>query len=620
MLLKAQGKRDSKFIFFRRVFIVTLLQLMCFSLLFFRLFKLQIIEHFKYKKVAKNNYQATTIILPKRGIITDRLGNVLAENKPNFNLKIKKEHAEGKQRETLEFLSNYIPLTRKEIDKIIEDMDKTLPFIPISIKERLLYNEIFRIEEVMYKMPGVFIEEQSYRFYPQKHVGSHILGYLGYVTKNDREADHSVELTHENYRIGKIGVELAYEQQLRGQVGVKLQELDNIRRIVDEKDLILPKLGEKVELTIDWNLQDFIAKELHGISSACTVMNIHNGEILAMVSSPTYDPNSFTRGLSNSEWIKLSEDPMGSLLNKNIQSTWAPASTFKVAVALAALEEGIISEHDTFLCKGHIEWENGSKTYCWKRSGHGNVNVRQSLAMSCDVFYYEVAQKLGINKLKKYAELLGYGQYLLTGFAEEKQGNIPNRRWKKEKYDKNWNIGDTINASIGQGYVTSTPLQNAVVFARLCNGGYRVFPHVTKKQAFGRNMVDRGVTNFTKLPFNSKNVRIIYEGLNDVVNSDFGTSKKQRLKWNDWQMVGKTGTAQVVRLHESHLSNPENIPWRFRDNALFVGVAPYHSPKWVVSVFIEHGGKDGGGGSSVAAPIAKSIFEKIHELEQTWII
>ncbi len=608
---------ERKRIFTRRSFIVGGVQASLVGLVGYRLFDLQVLQSHKFKTMSDKNRISFRVLTPKRGLIADCFGSVLAKNRKSFQLNITREHATNPEASLVK-LKKFIPLSDAEIEDILERMRVRPSFVPVLVKDNLIAAEAFSIEEASFDLPGISVEQSDSRFYPYNEIGAQILGYVGSVDKETLETDSDVLLEQPGFRIGKDGTERAYEKALRGRAGSKRVEINVSGRVVDILESSAAHQGHNVVLTIDWDLQKFIHDQLTGLSAAAVVMDIHTGKIMASVSTPSYNPNKFARGIKHNEWAALNESKMAPMQNKSLRGAWSPGSTFKIIVALAALEEGIVTARDTHFCRGYSEWGNGYKKYCWSRSGHGHVNLAASLAESCDVYYYEISQQLGIDKISKYAKMFGFGERPIPNFPGQFKGIVPTRKWLKQRYNQDWTIGDTLNISIGQGYIVATPLQNALSFARLANGGYAVTPRIIRDDVHPWGVWPYKDKVFPKINVKSENLNLVLKGLYDVVYGAKGTARSSALPFKDWQMIGKTGTVQTRRITPEErargITKDEDRVWDFRDHANFVGIAPYHAPRWVVSVFVEHGG----GGSSVAAPIAKEIMLKVKERESLW--
>ncbi len=611
--------KQRKSVFTRRIMLLGTLKIGLVSLIMSRLFRLQILEHRKFIKQSDNNRLSFQLLTPRRGNVFDRLGRAITMNRKTFQVVITKEHAPN-PKETLLKLRKFIALSDQEMEDILEKIRVRRAFIPVVVKSNLIRKEAFDIEENSFLLPGVSIEEVEQRYYIFSGVGAHIVGYVGRVNSKELEKDPDPLLKMPKFQIGKTGLERSYDKVLRGRSGKKYVEVNARGRVIRDIETIDQIDGTSIVLTLDWELQEYITKRIEGFSAGVMAMNIHTGEIVGSVSSPSFNPNTFARGISQSEWQQLLNNPRAPIMNKVFRGTWSPGSTFKTVVALAALEEGIIRPEETVFCKGYIELgPSKHKKYCWSRSGHGKVNMMQSFEQSCDVYYYEISKKVGINTIEKYARMLGFGENLLEGFAGVSSGILPSRKWLKKRHNMTWMVGDTLNVSIGQGYLLSTPLQNAVSFARICNGGYKVMPTLTRDLLLPYHAAEKKpIIRAEKLPFDQQNLDVIMRGLYDVMHGSKGTARKYNLGDSDWQMIGKTGTVQVRRITEAErkqgITKNEDRVWKYRDHANFVGVAPFNNPRWVVSVYIEHAGS----GSADAAPVARDVILKIKEREAIW--
>lgn len=599
--------------------VLGVLKLGFISLIVSRLFRLQILEHGRFTKQSDNNRLSFRLLTPKRGNLFDRLGRAITINRKTFQVIIIREHAPN-PKETLLKLREFIALSDQEMEDILEKLKAHRSFVPIVVKKNLIRKEAFDIEENSFLLPGVSIEEVDQRYYAFSEIGAHIVGYVGRVNSKELEKDSDPLLKMPRFQIGKTGLERAYDRVLRGSSGKKYVEVNARGRVIRDIESVDQIDGTSIVLTLDWELQEYISKRIEGFSAGVMAMNIHTGEIVGSVSSPSFNPNTFSRGISQSEWQQLLNNPRSPIMNKVLRGTWPPGSTFKTVVALAALEEGIIRPEQTVFCKGYIDiGSSGKKKYCWSRSGHGSVNMVKSFEQSCDVYYYEISKQVGVNAIEKYARLLGFGENLMEDFPGVSSGILPSRRWLKKRHNMTWMVGDTLNISIGQGYLLSTPLQNAVSFARICNGGYKVMPTLTRDLLMPYTPPQkRPEVQAQKLPFKQQNLDVIMRGLYDVMHGTKGTARAYKLDDNNWQMIGKTGTVQVRRITEAErkqgITKNEDRVWKYRDHANFVGVAPFNDPRWVVSVYIEHAGS----GSADAAPVARDVMLKIKEREEIW--
>ena len=453
-------------------------------------------------------------------------------------------------------------------------------------------------------LPGISAEVGQNRSYPLDEDFAHVVGYVGPVSERDLAEVNDPEpvLQIPEFQIGKIGVERWREDILRGHAGHKRIEVNALGRVMRELERNDPTQGANIRLTIDAALQNFTQRRLKGESAAAVAIDVTNGDILAIASAPSFDPNLFVTGISQRNYDKLTKNERRPLANKAVQGAYPPGSTFKMVTALAALDARAITPEERVFCPGYYEL-GGRRFHCWRRGGHGTVNLAQALTESCDVFFYEVAQKVGIDKIAEVGRKLGLGQRHELPMSAVSEGVMPDKEWKKTKYKQEWRVGDTINASIGQGYVLTTPLELAVMTARLATGRA-----VTPRLIARVNEVPEPDQEMAQMGFEFSHIQAMRQGMFDVMNSERGTARSARIQDPLMQMAGKTGTAQVRNISaleraDGVITN-DDLPWESRDHALFVGFAPYDDPKIAISVVVEHGG----GGSAVAAPIARDIL------------
>ena len=557
----------------------------------------------EFRLLAEENRINIRLLPPTRGTIHDRNGKVLAANEQNYRVVITREDA-GDVEAVLNRLSHLVPLTAEDIAEVLAATKKNSPFMPITVKDRLDWQDFTRVAVNAPALPGVTPEMGMSRTYPRDTDFAHVLGYVGPVSEKDLEGVENPDpvLRIPKFQIGKIGVEKWMEDSLRGEAGTKRIEVNHIGRVMRELNRVEGAPGSEVHLTIDADVQNFIQARLGEESAACVVMDVQNGDLIACVSSPSFDPNLFVRGISNTDFRFLMDHDHRPMANKAVQGAYPPGSTFKMVTALAALEAGVTTPETTFRCPGHLE-AGGRKFHCWKRSGHGTVNLERSLMESCDVYYYETALKVGIDKIAEMGRKLGLGVRHDLPMSAITEGNMPDKAWKLERYKKDWVIGDSINASIGQGFVLTSPLQLAVMTARIASGR-AVKPRLVRA-IDGREVP---VEPAESLGFATSNLAAVQNGMVAVMSGGSGTARSARVVADEAKMAGKTGTAQVRNISASErergvVSN-DNLPWRLRDHALFVGYAPVDNPRYAVAVVVEHGG----GGSTAAAPIARDAL------------
>lgn len=557
----------------------------------------------EFRLLAEENRINIRLLPPTRGLIFDRNGKGLGLNEQNYRVVMTREDA-GDVEAVLNRLSHVIPLTREDLADALEALKKNSPFVPITVKDRLDWEQFSRVALNAPALPGVTPETGMSRTYPRDTDFAHVLGYVGPVSEKDLEGIENPDpvLRIPKFQIGKIGVEKWMEDTLRGQAGTKRIEVNHIGRVMRELNRIEGTAGSDVHLTIDAGVQNFVQARLGEESAACVIMDVQNGDIIAAVSAPSFDPNLFVRGISSTDFRFLMDHDHRPMANKAVQGAYPPGSTFKMVTALAALEAGAITAETTFKCPGHLD-AGGRKFHCWRRGGHGTVNLERSLMESCDVFYYETALKVGIDKIAEMGRKLGLGMRHDLPMSAITEGNMPDKAWKQERHKEEWVIGDTINASIGQGFVLTSPLQLAVMTARIASG--RELKPRLVRAIDGREVP---LEPAPSLGFATSNLTAVQGGMVAVMNGKAGTARSARVVAEGVQMAGKTGTAQVRNIsaaeRERGVISNDNLPWNRRDHALFVGYAPADNPRYAVSVVVEHGG----GGSTAAAPIARDAL------------
>jgi len=570
-----------------------------------RMYYLQVVEAERYRTLADENRINFRLLAPPRGRIVDRFGDPIADNRQNYRALLIPENIQDMDN-TLNILNEIIPIDPSDRKRIIRQVKHNRSFVPITVRKNLNWDEVSRIEVNTPDLPGILIDVGESRNYLYGEELSHISGYVAAVSPGESAGDRLLELP--GFRIGKAGIEKIHDQALRGSGGSSQVEVNAFGRVIRELNRQKGLPGLEVMLTIDLELQRMVSRRLAGVSASSVVIDVQSGEVLAMNSTPGFDPNAFNRGLKSSEWKQLVSNPMAPLTNKAIAGLYPPGSTFKMAVLLAALDKGVISPTAKIFCKGYIELGD-ARYHCWKKTGHGNVDSRMAIAQSCDVYFYEVAKRTGIDHIAAMAIRLGLGTTLGIDLPGEQPGLMPTKRWKRGALDEPWYQGETLIAGIGQGYMQVTPIQLAVMTARLTNGGFAVVPRLTR--AVGAMQVAESSKVAKKpqsLNLPKTNLDLVVSAMGDVVNTHLGTAYKARIKDADFAMGGKTGTVQVRRItraeREVGVIKNEDLPWKERDHALFVGFAPINEPRYAVAVVVEHGG----GGSSVAAPIARDIL------------
>ncbi|NCV49253.1 MAG: penicillin-binding protein 2, partial [Rhodobacterales bacterium] len=469
----------------RRGLIIGGLQTAFIAGLAVRMRKLQVEDASEYRLLADENRINIRLIAPARGEIYDRNGKVIARNEQSFRITIVKEDA-GDIEQTLYSLSNLIKISQNNAKRVIEEIERSAPFLPVTVKDRLSFEEIARIAANSPILPGVSVEQGLSRVYPLIESYAHVVGYVGPVSDTDlKDGNESNPLLKiPRFQVGKVGIERQFEDVLRGSAGVMKVEVNALGRVMRNLDRKEGKPGNNIQLTVDTELQAYIQARLGSESASAVVMNCKNGEILAIASSPSYDPNKFVKGISYSDFNELRDNELRPLASKTVQDAYPPGSTFKIVTALAALEANIISPKDNFSCDGKMEISNRF-FHCWKKDGHGEMDLAKSLSESCDVYFYEIALKVGIERINEMATQLGLGIQHDVPMSAITKGLVPNREWKLKNREQDWLVGDTVNASIGQGYVLSSPLQLAVMTARLASG--KIIKPILTKSINGQN-------------------------------------------------------------------------------------------------------------------------------------
>ncbi|MDM7933046.1 penicillin-binding protein 2 [Tabrizicola sp.] len=564
---------------------------------------LQVDQADEFRLLAEENRINIRLIPPERGLIQDRNGQLIAANEQNYRVVITREAA-GDAELVLRRLAGIIPITPEELERTIEEVKALRAFVPVTVAERLSWEDFSKVALNAPALPGIVPEVGLSRRYPLDHDFAHVVGYVGPVSDKDLEALETPDplLRIPKFQIGKIGVEKWMEDTLRGRAGTKRIEVNSAGRVMRELERQEGDPGTDIRLTIDAEVQNFAQARLGDESAAAVVMDVTNGDVICIASSPSFDPNLFVRGISHTDYNALMENDHRPLANKTVSGAYPPGSTFKMVTALAALEAGVATPDTRVRCPGYIEF-GGRRFHCWKRGGHGSVNLARSLSESCDVYYYDIAQRVGIDKIAEMGRKLGLGQRFDIPMSAITEGIMPDKQWKQDRHKAEWRIGDTINASIGQGYVLTSPLQLAVMTARLATGR-AVSPRLV------RTVNDRElpVVEAAPLGITAEFLSAIQRGMYEVVNSDQGTAKSSRVVEPTMVMAGKTGTSQVRNIsaaeREAGVISNDQLPWNRRDHALFVGYAPYDAPRYAIAVVVEHGG----GGSTAAAPIARDIL------------
>lgn len=599
---------DRQKVFQSRLFLLVIFQAVLFTVLLCRLYYLQVMQASKYQRLADKNRISTRLIPPVRGLIYDRYGRQIAVNMQNFRVSVIAEQTSGRLLQTLQTLGQLIVLSDADIQRVLIDAKRHKSFLPIMIKENLTWEEMALVQLNAPDLPGVFVEEDLSRQYPYMDILAHVMGYVSFVSENDLRGKSDAVLEIPGFKIGKSGLEAFYEKALRGIAGTRNLEVNVVGRVVREIDAQDGLRGEDLHLTIDLDLQKHIIELMGTHTGSAVVMDIETGDILAMVSAPSFDPNLFTQGILVDDWNALLTDEKAPLNNKVISGQYSPGSTFKMIVALAALESKAVTRDEKVTCHGSISFTRGSRPlHCWKRAGHGPIAMKEAIEESCDIYFYEIARRTGVDKITEMARRFGVGEPTGIDLLGERSGLLPTRRWKEFFYQSPWMQGDTINIGIGQGYLLMTPLQLTVMTARIANFGKAIKPHLLKKRG-GESVV---YPEPEQISVSKSDFKLMHDAMYGVVNHVKGTAYNSRTVVRGKRVAGKTGTTQVrtisMQEREAGLIKQEDLPWRLRDHALFTGFAPAENPKYAITVVIEHGG----GAATIAAPVATSIMTEV---------
>lgn len=585
----------------RRGLVVAGLQAGFVGLLGWRMRHMQVDQADQFRFLAEENRINIRLIPPARGEIFDRNGVAVAANAPAYRITMVREDA-GDIDAVLDSLGQLVDLDPEEVERARAEMKRSAPFLPVTVADRVSWEDISRVAVNGPALPGVTPEVGLSRHYPLRHDLAHVVGYVGPVSERDlaHYADPPPLLRIPRFQIGKVGVETKLEEVLRGKAGAKRVEVNAVGRVMRELDRREGTSGATVQLTIDSQLQNYTAARLGEESASVVVLDLEHGDVLAACSSPSYDPNKFVRGISVSDYSVLRENDHRPLASKIVQDAYPPGSTFKMAAALAAMEAGLITPTETVWCPGYLE-VSGRRFHCWKRAGHGHMNLEKSLRESCDVYYYDLAIKVGIEKIAEMARRLGLGEVHDLPMSAVTKGLVPDKNWKFVNRGADWVVGDTVNAVIGQGFVLTSPLQLAVMTARLATGR-SVAPRLIKR-IDGVEEPSRGGES---LGINENHLRQIRKAMFEVSNNRRGTAYRYRSVAEDVRIAGKTGTSQVRNITAAErargVTRNEDLPWERRDHGLFVNFAPAEAPRIAVATVVEHGG-----GSGAAAPIGRDV-------------
>jgi len=614
----------------RRMFVLSSLKIVIFISIISRLFYLQISENIKYKSLSDNNRFREWKIAPQRGIIVDFFGEKIARHTQTFQLHMIPEDVPSME-ELFFRLSRIIDFNDKKKNILIKRLKKRKPWEPIIVSENLSWSEFSKLNLFSHEMQGVKPVVVLARKYDEDGSSAHIIGYVSDVSSKDLDNSKLLrEINVPGLKTGKNGLEKILNEKIIGKPGVQRFEVNAYGKRIKELKFIEGSVGQNFKTTIDKDIQKYASELIKEKSASVCVMDIYTGDLVCMVSSPTFDPNKFVHGVSLEDWNKLLKNKNKPLLNKSISGLYPPGSTIKPIVALSALENDVISPKLVVQCKGSIELY-GQKYHCWKDKGHGYMTLRNAIKQSCDVYFYEVARRLGVDRLSITAKKFGLGENVFDNFREEKKGLVPNTKWKLKNIGKGWVLGETLITGIGQGYFQTTPLQLCLMTAQLANGGYKIKPRILDDRYALQPIINNWRDKFTAyskkienpdkehnlevLYRNPENIKLVLDALYGATNEPMGTSYRSRHVKEKYIYAGKTGTSQIRTItaeeRESKIKN-KDLPYEKRDHALFTAFAPYINPRYAISIIVEHGGS----GSSGAAPIAKKIIKKIIDRHQ----
>lgn len=614
-------------LFTRRAFLIGGAQASLFALLAGRVYYLEVVEGEKYRTLAEENRINLRLLAPRRGQIFDRNGAPLALNQQNFRVVLLPEKIDDLD-EVLDKLAPYVELSANDRKRIERDLRNNDSLNAVVVKDNLTRDQMDAIAVRSSSLPGTDLDVGEVRSYPYTSATAHLLGYVGTVSDNDLTAadqdddgDESDVLSIPGIRIGKNGIEKQYDEKLRGIAGDVEMEVDAHGNVVRELARNEPEAGMDLSLGIDIGLQQFAQQRLmKDAGASAVILDIHSGEIRMMVSQPGFDPNLFTYGIGQSDWEHLNTDEHAPLMNKIITGVYAPGSTIKPMVALAGLDSGILDPDERVYCPGYYDLGD-YRFHCWKHDGHGHVDLHGAIAGSCDTYFYTLGHRIGIDRIQAMAHRFGLGQKLGIDLPHERSGFIPSRTWKLAARRQAWQQGETLAAAIGQGYILTSPLQLAIMAARIANGGFAVIPHVARgwsKNGSNPQNVTAIITTepWPQMGLESKHLAMVQQAMAAVVNEPIGTAYAARIMKPGLSYAGKTGTAQVRHISESEREDGvianDALPWKQRDHALFAGYGPVDNPRFSIAVVIEHGGS----GGHTAAPIARDLMQECLEKDK----
>ena len=598
----------------RRMFVLSSLKIVVFIGIISRLFYLQISENIKWRSLSDKNRLREWKIAPPRGIIEDFFGKKIATNTQVFQLHMIPENVPNLE-ELFFKLSRIIDFNERKKINLIRRLKKRKPWEPIIISDNLSWPEFSRLNLFLHDLQGIKPVVAVARKYLENGNSSHIIGYVSELSVRDLEDSELLrEINIPGLKTGKNGLEKSLNEEMIGKPGLQRFEVNAFGKRIKELKFVQGTAGKSYRTTLDLEVQKFTSEMMIGKSGSVCVMDIYTGDIIAMVSSPTFDANKFVHGISSKDWQDLISNDRKPLINKSISGLYPPGSTIKPIVALSALENDVVSPNTTVECRGNIEIY-GHKYHCWKEKGHGFMRLREAIKQSCDIFFYETARRLGVDRLAETANKFGLGNKVFNMLDEERSGLVPTTQWKLKNIGKGWVLGETLLAGIGQGYFQATPIQLCLASAQLANGGYKIKPNIIYNERLLQFRADTKIEQFKKLYKNQENVKFVLDAQFGATNEPMGTSYRSRHVKPEYIFAGKTGTSQIraITKEERELKlKQKDLPYKRRDHALFVAFAPYKNPRYALSIVIEHGGT----GSSAAAPIAKKVIKKVLDRHQ----
>ena len=588
-------------LFNRRTFLLSGAQASLTTILITRLAYLQLIKYDEYSTKSDINRIKPLINPAPRGIIVDRNGFPMTKNDQNYRLLLYSENKSNIQN-TIDSVAKILDLDAQAQDLMMKRIKNIRRKSMISLIDHLPWEDLARIESNYHKLSGISIDSGTVRKYPYPYETAHFIGYVSVPSEKEINENEQNLFMHPDFKVGKSGVEKSFDDHLRGKFGVKYVEVNAYGIPIRTLSTKPYNEGNKLNLTIDFRLQKFTSERIREDSASVVVMDVKTGEILTLASNPAFDPNNFVEGVSKDYWQELMNDPRKPLTNKAISAIYPPGSTFKLMTALAGLQNGINPANRVY-CNG--SYHLGRSTFrCWKEEGHGSVDMSDAIKHSCNVYFFTIANMIGGENVTNMAKRFGYGDYFDISLHGVKSGTVPSDEWKRKTFNQPWVGGDTLNTAIGQGFVLATPLQMAIITARIANGGVPINPYLVKN----KNIHDQFDNLKSKTLIEKRHLDLIREGMNRVVNEVGGTGYSRRIDVKGFEMAGKTGTSQVISKRESEMTNEEKK--MNKNHALFTGFAPVSDPKYAVSVMVEHGGA----GSQSAAPIGRDVLLEIQKL------